>query len=39
MGVITKEVKIRLTPLTYKHYEELGYKIPMKKATEKQQKR
>ena len=39
MGVITKEVEIRLTPSTYKHYEELGYKIPTKKATEKQQKR
>lgn len=31
--LLTKEVEIKIRPQTLKHYESLGYKIPMKRAT------
>lgn len=34
MGILTKEVEIKMNTKTVKHYESLGYEIPKKKATE-----
>ena len=34
MGIITKEVEVRVRPNTLEHYKSLGYKIPMKKASD-----
>lgn len=33
MGIITKEVEVKINGFTAKHYESLGYEIPMKKAS------
>lgn len=33
MGIITKEVEVRVNAFTIKHYESLGYKIPLRKAS------
>lgn len=39
MPIITKEVEIKVHASTAKYYESLGYKIPMKKASESTRKR
>ena len=33
MGIITKEVEVKVNSFTIKHYESLGYKIPLRKAS------
>ena len=33
MGILTKEVEVKVNSYTIKHYESLGYKIPMRKAS------
>ena len=33
MGIITKEIEVTTNSNTVKYYENLGYKIPMKKAS------
>lgn len=33
MGIITKEVEIKVNSFTIKHYESLGYKIPLRKSS------
>lgn len=39
MGIITKEVEIKLNSYNVSYYENLGYKIPLKKATESTRKK
>lgn len=39
MPILTKEVKVSVHPTTVKHYESLGYKIPMRKASKTTRKR
>ena len=34
MGILTKEVEVKLTSNTVGYYKNLGYEIPMKKASE-----
>lgn len=33
MGILTKEVEVKVNSYTIKHYESLGYKIPLRKAS------
>lgn len=33
MGILTNEVEVRVNAFTIKHYESLGYKIPLRKAS------
>lgn len=39
MGIITKEVEVKINPMNASYYEKIGYKIPMKKATESTRKK
>lgn len=39
MGIMTKEVEVRLNSFNVEYYKNLGYKIPMKRATENYFKR
>ena len=39
MGLITKEVEVKVNSKTVKYYESLGYKIPKKEASDKHVKR
>ena len=39
MGILTKEVEVKITSNTVEYYKALGYEIPMKKATESTKKK
>lgn len=39
MGILTKKVEVRVNPRNVGYYEDLGYKIPKKRATEINQKK